>query len=152
MMSCMFGFSVQDICGGNLGENIFEVGDFGSGVVNFLFVNFGIVLGYFYFIFFLFNDGFYIIINYIVLWLFWDSWFFIGDNSIDFNGYMMVVNVSFEEGVFYEQQVDGLCENILYEFLVDMINLIWLFVLDYICFNVLFLIDGEVWYIIGVLL
>lgn len=121
-------------------------------MVNFLFVDFGIVFGYLYFIFLFFNDGFYIIINNMVFWSgFWGIWLGIMDNSFDFNGYMMVVNVSFDEGVFYEQEVDGLCENILYEFLVDVINLIWLFVMDYIWLNVFFLIDGEVCYIIGVL-
>lgn len=103
-----------------------------------------------YSIMFFFNDGFYIIINNIGVWLgFFLFWLVIGDNSLDFNGYMMVVNVSFDFGFFYDQEIDDLCENMQYEFSVDIINLIQVGVGGYIELNVFFLIDGVVQFNIG---
>lgn len=142
----------QDTCEGNLGENIFEAGDFGNGTANFLTVDPGIAPGYLYSTTPPPNDGFYTITNNTALWggLF-PSWLAIGDNSPEPTGYMMVVNASFDEGVFYEQQVDGLCDNTLYEFSADVINLIRQSVPDHIRPNVSFLIDGEVRYTTGAL-
>ena len=42
------------------------------------------------------------------------SWITTSDNSDDPEGYMMVVNATFEPGLFYEETVEGLCENVLY--------------------------------------
>lgn len=139
----------QDTCEGNFGENIFEAGDFGSGTANFLITDPEIAPGYQYSTSPPPNDGFYTITNNTAPWNLFPSWLAIQDNSPDPNGYMMVVNASFNEGVFYEQQVDGLCENTLYEFSADIINLIMQPVADHIRPNVSFLINGEVRYTTG---
>jgi gliding motility-associated-like protein len=152
MVNCLFRLSAQDTCEGNFGENIFEAGDFGSGAANFLAVDPGIAPGYLYSTSPPPSDGFYTITNNTALWNgLWATWLGISDNSSDPNGYMMVVNASFDEGVFYEQQVDGLCENTLYEFSADVINLIRSSVPDHIRPNVSFLIDGDVRYNTGAL-
>lgn len=152
MLSFPYQLSAQDTCEGNFGENIFQAGDFGSGTANFLPVDPGIAPGYLYSTSPPPNDGFYTITNNTALWSgLWGTWLAITDNSPDPNGYMMVVNASFDEGVFYEQEVDGLCENTLYEFSADVINLIRSSVTDHIRPNVSFLIDGEVRYTTGAL-
>lgn len=71
------------------------------------------------------DDGFYTITNNTTSWGWFaaTSWANIGDNSSDPNGYMMVVNASFDTGLFYEQVVEGLCENTLYFFSADVFNL-----------------------------
>jgi gliding motility-associated-like protein len=51
---------------------------------------------------------------------------------------MMVVNASFEPGLFYEQQVDGLCGNTEYVFTADVYNLL----LSNIDPNISFLLDN----------
>lgn len=140
----------QDTCEGNFGENIFEAGDFGSGTANFLPTDPGIAPGYQYSTSPPPNDGFYTITNNTAVWnALWPSWLGIQDNSPDPNGYMMVVNASFDEGIFYQQQVDDLCENTLYEFSADIINLIRQSVNDHIKPNVSFLINGDVRYTTG---
>ena len=148
-----FSFSVaktQDTCEGNFGENIFDSGDFGSGVANIIAIDPNIAPGYQYSTAPPPNDGFYTITNNTGLWnnLF-PTWLSIQDNSPSPNGYMMVVNASFDEGVFYEQEVDGLCDNTLYEFSADIINLIQSGVTGHIRPNVSFLIDGVVRYTTG---
>jgi gliding motility-associated-like protein len=139
----------QGTCEGNFGENIFEAGDFGSGTANLLIPDPGIAPGYQYSTSPPPNDGFYTITNNTGLWNLFPSWLAIQDNSPDPNGYMMVVNASFNEGVFYEQQVDGLCENTLYEFSADIINLIKQPTIEHIRPNVSFLINGDVRYTTG---
>ncbi len=64
---------------------------------------------------------------------------------------MMVVNASFSPGLFYEQEVDGLCENTLYVFTADVINLIKSGTANHIDPNVSFLIDDEVQYSTGII-
>ena len=132
----------QNLCTGNLGDNVFSNGDFGSGTANIISANQGIAPGYVY------NtdappfDGEYVITNNTGQWpnLF-DSWLAIPDNSADPNGYMMVVNASFDPGLFYEQTVTGLCENTLYEFSADIINMIRTGVGGHIEPNVTFLLN-----------
>ncbi|MFT7604856.1 MAG: gliding motility-associated-like protein [Saprospiraceae bacterium] len=147
----LFQCSIQaQICDGNLGENIFEEGDFGSGVANVLQTNPLIAPGYTYTL----NpppfDGLYTLTNNTGAWTGnFGTWLDIPDNSPDPQGYMMVVNASFEPGLFYEQEVAGLCENTLYEFSSDVINLIRIEVPDHIAPNVSFLIDGVVNYTTG---
>ncbi|PHI19933.1 hypothetical protein CEQ90_10300 [Lewinellaceae bacterium SD302] len=136
-------FAVTAQCTGNLGENIFTDGDFGSGVDNIPPTDPGIAPGYTYTTFPPPNDGSYVITNNTAPWgSFASNWDDIGDNSPDPNGYMMVVNASFSPGLFYEQEVTGLCENTLYVFSADIYNLIpgsqW------IQPNVSFLIDGNI--------
>jgi gliding motility-associated-like protein len=126
-------------CTGNLGENIFTDGDFGSGAANILTPDPQIAPGYTY----EFNpppiDGTYSITNNTTSWGSFanPNWANISDNSSDPNGYMMIVNASFDPGLFYEQLVDGLCENTLYVFEADIFNLA-----AGIKPNVSFLLDG----------
>ncbi len=139
---CSFGHA-QDLCEGNLGVNIFEGGDFGSGTANTLATDPGVAPGYIY-VNGLPDDGFYTITNNTGAWAnIWPSWLEIGDNSNDPNGYMMVVNASFEPGIFFEQRITGLCDNTLYEFSADMINMIRDGVPGHILPRVSFLLDGE---------
>jgi len=131
------------ICGGNLGENIFESGDFGSAFSNIVLQDPQIAPGFQYTISPPPGDGFYTITNNTGQWSnLFTGWLSIGDNSPDPNGYMMVVNASFSPGLFYEQEISGLCDNTLYEFSADVINLIESsqgFILP----NISFLIDGN---------
>lgn len=136
--------SIQaQFCTGALGDNIFLEGSFGSGTANLQSPNPNIAPGYVY----TFNvppfDGEYVITNNTASWpnLF-PTWLAIGDNSNDPNGYMMIVNASNAAGLFYEQTVNGLCENTLYEFSADIINLIKSGTPDHSDPNVSFLLNG----------
>ena len=137
------------ICDGNLGENIFFDGDFGSGADNNVIADPGIAPGYTYTSTGPPVDGFYVLTNDTRPWDNFPTWLNIGDNSNDDQGYMMVVNASFEPGIFYEQTISGFCENTIYEFSADVINLIQRNVQDHIKPNVDFLIDGMVQYSTG---
>ena len=135
--------SIAQFCTGTLGDNIFIEGDFGAGFANLLSPNPNIAPGYNY----TFNvppiDGQYIITNNTGAWSgLFDTWLNIRDNSFDPNGYMMVINASHEPGLFYEQTVTGLCENTLYEFSADIINLILAGTPNHLDPNVSFLLDG----------
>lgn len=109
-------------CTGNLGENIFADGDFGQGAPNVLPYNPNLAPGYLY----QFNpppdDGFYTITNNTSNWGSFaaSTWIKILDNGPEPNGYMMVVNASYQPGLFYEKEVP-VCENTLYEFSIDVI-------------------------------
>lgn len=132
-------------CEGNLGDNIFEEGDFGVGSSNNVLNDPGIAPGYSYTTAPPPNDGFYVITNNTGAWAnLFPTWLAIGDNSNDPNGYMMVVNASFDPGLFYDQVIEDLCENTQYEFTADIINLIATGVPDHIDPNVSFLIDDNV--------
>lgn len=121
---CSAGLSAQQ-CTGNLGENIFEAGDFGSGTATVLTPNPGIAPGFTYQTNPPPNDGFYTITNDMRIWnATFPTWDAFPDNSTDPNGYMMVVNAAFSPGKFYEQQVDDLCENTLYQFSADVRNIL----------------------------
>ena len=141
--------ATAQICDGNLGENLFAEGDFGSGTDNIVQIDPMIAPGYTYTTAPPPLDGFYTITNNTWSWpgLF-GTWLGIGDNSLDPNGYMMVVNASFAPGLFYEQEVDFLCENSLYSFSADIINLIRPNVNE-LPPNVSFLIDGVEQYSTG---
>ncbi|MCB0663711.1 MAG: gliding motility-associated C-terminal domain-containing protein [Saprospiraceae bacterium] len=112
------------ICDGNLGDNIFTEGDFGSGPNNILPQNPNIAPGYIYSTNPPPNDGFYTISNNTGPWAGIFDWVSTQDNSSDARGYMMIVNASYSPGLFYEQEVDNLCANTLYEFSADIFNLI----------------------------
>ena len=129
------------ICTGNLGENIFTEGDFGSGSINILQTDPGIAPGYTYTASPPPNDGSYVITANMNLWNSAFDWLTISDNSNDPNGYMMVVNADFNPGLFYEQQVDDLCEDALYAFSADIFNVIPPGK-NYILPRVAFLLDG----------
>ena len=135
-------------CSGNLGENIFEDGDFGSGNSNVVSSDPGIAPGYLYQPHPPPNDGYYTIANYTGYWDLFPGWIKIYDNSPDPFGYMMVVNASYEPGLFYEKEIAGLCENTLYEFSADVINLLATGS-DMILPNVSFLLNDETKYSTG---
>ncbi|PPK87085.1 gliding motility-associated-like protein [Neolewinella xylanilytica] len=138
-------------CTGNLGENIFTDGDFGSGTANVLTPDPGIAPGFSYTTFPPPNDGSYTITNDTRRWAsIFDTWRLFGDNSDDPNGYMMLVNASYEPGLFYEQDVDGLCENTLYQFSADVTNVVRRGV-NQLLPNVSFLLDDEVYVTTGAL-
>lgn len=109
-------------CSGNLGENIFPNGDFGQGVPNVVPVNPGFAPGYSYQTNPPPGDGSYTISNSTVNWGLFaaTTWIKIEDNGPEPNGYMMVVNASYQPGLFFEKKV-AVCENTLYEFSVDVI-------------------------------
>jgi hypothetical protein len=111
-------------CTGNLGENIFPDGDFGSGVANVLPSNPGYAPGYSYQLNPPPDDGYFTITNNTSNWgWFANTWIDIQDHGPEPNGYMMVVNASFQPGLFYRKTV-SVCENTLYEFSIDVINLL----------------------------
>ncbi len=140
----------QQICEGNLGENIFTSGDFGSGSATILAQDPGIAPGYNYTTSPPPPDGWYTITNNMGNWSnIYGSWLGVSDNSSDPHGYMMVVNASYTPGLFYEQIVDGLCENTLYVFSADVINVIKTGTANHIKPEVSFLIDDEVKYSSG---
>lgn len=142
-----FGLIAQSngVCTGNLGENIFLDGDFGSGTANIISQDPKIAPGYNYTQTAPPNDGFYMITNSSERWSRrFSSWIGVEDNSDDPNGYMMVVNASYEPGLFYEQTIDGLCENTLFEFSADILNIVGRNTTDHIRPNVSFLLDDEV--------
>lgn len=132
-------------CTGNLGENSFSDGDFGAGQANILPTNPGLAPGYQY----NFNpppdDGFYTITNNTTNWGSFaaTAWINIADNGPQTNGYMMVVNASYQPGLFYRKTVN-VCENTLYEFSIDVINLLESSLANQIKPNIAFLIDGQV--------
>lgn len=111
-------------CDGYLGENIYTAGDFGSGTDSIVQSDPNIAPGYTYTTNPPPPDGTYIITNDIKKWSNSYDWLKIQDNSSDPNGYMMVVNASYDPGLFFIQEVKGLCENTLYEFSLDLINVI----------------------------
>ena len=137
-------------CEGNLGINIFFNGDFGSGIDNILQTDPQIAPGYQYTTNTPISDGYYIVSNSMAVWPNnYSSWLPIGDNSGDQNGYMMIVNASYDPGLFYKQTIDGLCENSLYAFSADIINVIKSTVAGHIKPNVSFLIDGVEYFTTG---
>lgn len=115
----MFG----QLCQGNLGENIFLDGDFGSGNPVAIEDDPGIAPGYTYITSPPLLDGSYTITNTSTPWDNNWGWADIPDNSNTATGYMMLVNASFDPGLFYEKTIEGLCENTLYEFSADIFNL-----------------------------
>lgn len=103
---------------------MFPDGDFGSGTPVIVPVNPNLAPGYVY----ITNppplDGEYTLTNNMGAWGNRFTWLPLMDNSPDPNGYFMVVNASVSPGLFYEKVVTGLCENTLYEFSADLVNLI----------------------------
>lgn len=135
--------SSSQVCDGNLGENIFEDGDFGRGNTNVVSTDPHIAPGYIYQPNPPPNDGYYTIANSNYLWDNFPGWIKTKDNSADIFGYMMVVNASYETGLFYEKEITGLCENTLYAFSADIINLMVKYS-NAIKPKVSFLLDGAV--------
>ena len=111
-------------CSGDLGENIFPDGDFGHGTPNVLATDPMIAPGYSYTHNPPPNDGAYTITNNTTSWGSFasTSWIDIQDHGPEPDGYMMVVNASYQPGLFYQKQVP-VCENVLYEFSIDVISM-----------------------------
>lgn len=144
------GNAQSNLCGGNLGDNIFTSGNFGSGIPNVVATNPGYAPGFTYTTQVPPDDGEYTITNDIRDWPFvYPTWLRIGDNDVDPDGYMMVVNATFSPGIFYELIIDNLCENTLYEFSADVINLVKNGTSGHILPNVSFLIDDILSYSSG---
>ena len=144
-LSCLCVMNGQQLCDGNLGDNIFTDGDFGTGDSNIILTDPQIAPGYLY------HgsassppDGSYVITNDMSQWGFlFPTWLPIRDNSDDPKGYMMVVNASHQPGLFYQEQIDDLCDNTLYEFSADVINLVRAGVPNHIKPRLAFLINGS---------
>ena len=150
VFTATYTFATGQICDGNLGENIFTDGDFGSGEATFLPEDPRIAPGYTYARSGPVPDGMYTITNDMGDWgQLYGTWLPLKDNSTDSDGYMMVVNASFEPGNFYEEIVDGLCENTRYVFTADIINVVSRSTANHIKPNVTFLLDDEVQYTTG---
>lgn len=131
-------------CDGSLGENLFTRGDFGSGTANIPTTDPQIAPGYTYARQGPPNDGLYVITNNTGAWPnLYSSWIKIRDNSDDPNGYMMVVNASFDPGIFYQEEISGLCANTTFEFSADVINLISRSTTNHIKPNISFYINDE---------
>lgn len=145
------GWSLKaQICDGNLGENIFTNGDFGRGPQNVLSTDPGIAPGYGYSLSVPPNDGLYVLTNNMGNWSnIFQTWIPVKEQGPFPDGYMMVVNASFTPGVFYEQEIDGLCGNTLYIFSADIINVVRREVTNHISPNVSFLLDDEIKYTTG---
>ena len=140
---------LAQVCTGNLGNNILTDGDFGSGTANILPVDPGLAPGYTYQVNPPPDDGFYNITNNTSTWgSFANIWIDIGDNSPDPNGYMMVVNANIQPDIFFERTVD-VCENTLYEFSADIINLVEPSQPGFILPNMDFEINGQVLFSTG---
>ncbi len=132
-------------CEGRLGNNIFLDGDFGSGTDNVLQTDPGLAPGYFYTTSMPPNDGEYTLSNNTGAWNdIWGAWLLLRDNSNDPNGYMMVVNADFSPGIFYEETIQNICGNTLYEFSADILNINRAESTDHSLPNIDFLIDGDV--------
>ena len=143
IFSCGLVLQGMGQCDGGRGNNLFEGGDFGSGTANSLSEDPKIASGYTYTRTGPPNDGQYIISNDLGQWPgLYGTWLPIRDNSSDPNGYMMIVNASFDPGLFYDETIDNLCENTTFEFSADIINLIRQGINDHSDPNVDFLIDG----------
>lgn len=125
-----------------MGENIFKDGDFGSGTANVLQTDPKIAPGYVYSRQVPPNDGSYVITNNTNWPTLFPTWIKIKDKSNDPYGYMMVINASDAPGIFYEQTIQDLCENTLYEFSADIINIVRNPVTLHTLPNVSFLLDG----------
>ena len=147
------GFSQTLLCNGNLGENIFSTGDFGRGSALVVPINPGYAPGFVYTTQVPPDDGEYTVTNNMNAWpSSFPAWISINDNSPDLLGYMMVINASYAPGIFYEQEITNVCDNTLYEFSADIINLIMEGINGHILPNVSFLIDDIVVYNTGQIL
>lgn len=143
-------FAQSEICTGNLGDNIFIAGDFGSGEINIPIKPTDILSTYNYVGQGPPRDGSFTLTNNTGAWSgLYSAWLAIGDQSNDPNGYFMVINADYTPGVIYEQTVDGLCENTLYAFSADVINLIKRGTANHIEPNVSFLLNEVEQYTTG---
>jgi gliding motility-associated-like protein len=130
-------------CEGTLGTNLITDGDFGSGPATIVLTDPLLAPGYTYQNNPPPEDGFYTIAS---TTDFGDPnfcWTSQGDNSTDPNGYLMVVNATFDPGIFFERTLE-VCDGIHYEFSIDILNLLRIECVDGISPNIDILIDGVV--------
>lgn len=155
IVSVSFSFTIvrsQSLCTGHLGSNIFETGDFGTGNKNIYPINPNLAPGFIYTTQVPPNNGQYILTNDMEQWSSnFPAWISIGDNSSDPEGYMMVVNANVNAGIFYEQVIENVCANTLYEFSADVINLIKTQITGHSLPDVSFLIDDIEVYTTGMI-
>lgn len=113
--------TLAQLCQGSLGDPVVNI-TFGAGanpgpalpagVTNYSYVANGCP-----------GDGYYTIANSITN-CFDNTWHPTTDHTGNANGYMMVVNASYNPGDFFVKQVDGLCPNTTYEFAAWIYNLL----------------------------
>lgn len=142
-------FGESQDCTGNVGDNIFDDGDFGRGVANVLADDPGISPSYTYTADAPPDDGEYTITNNTGVWDLFAGWMPIINSSSDELGYMMVVNASVTPGIFFERTITDLCSDTDYQFTADIINLIAPSYDELIKPRVQFLINGEVFFDTG---
>jgi len=117
-MCCAIAEAQLGFCPGESGDAIFNE-DFGSGIVNgpalpagvtsYSFLNFGP------------DDGEYTITSSTAQN---PGWWITGDHTGNANGKMLLVNASFNPGLFYRTPISGLCENTPYEFSAWILNIL----------------------------
>ncbi len=116
------GKAFAQLCEGSLGDPVVNI-TFGSGS------NPGLPLGsttnYTYLPNDCPNDGYYTIAN-STNSCFGNTWYSLSHDHTpgDINGYMMIINASYQPGDFFVKQVDGLCPNTTYEFAAWIFNLL----------------------------
>lgn len=117
ILSLTNSWSQISFCPGNTGEAIFEE-NFGQGTTN------GPPLGpeitSYTYVSQAPEDGQYTISSNLMQL---DSFHNTQDHTNDVNGKALIVNASFDSGLFYQIPIDGLCENNPYEFSAYLINL-----------------------------
>ena len=138
----------SQVCDGNFGDNIFEDGDFGAARPQIVAGDPGIAPGYDYTTVLPPQNGQYTILNAMNSSEVYDSWITFDNTNFGF-GYVMIVNASHSPGLFYQKTVEGLCENVLYEFSADIYNLNEPSFTQGIKPNVSFLLDDEVQFSTG---
>ena len=110
------------LCTGSLGDPVVNI-TFGSGdnpgapldgITNYTYTTDGCP-----------QDGYYTIANSEGN-CFADTWYYLPEDHTpnDVNGYMMIINASFEPGVFFIKKVDGLCPNTTYQFAAWIYNVL----------------------------
>lgn len=135
--------STGQICNGNKGVNIFTEGGFGAGSNNIFQFDPQVAPGYQYVFQPPVNDGQYCLTNSLIPWAEINGWGWvrIRDDSQNPEGYMLLVNASYDTGLFYQEIVTDLCENSLFEFTARIFNVVEANS-NKIKPNVSFLIDG----------
>ena len=117
-----------DLCNGRQGANGVPDGDFGRDTTLFAQPLADDLTSYFFRRDSFETDGSYTITNDLnydpCFGLLQDTcWIPLQDRGGDSLGYFMVINADFEPGIFFRNEVMGLCEDLTYQFSVDIINL-----------------------------
>ncbi|MDP5101746.1 MAG: T9SS type B sorting domain-containing protein [Nonlabens sp.] len=118
LMCFAFAKAQLGFCGGVTGDPIFSE-DFGTGITNGPALPAGVTS--YNFLNFAPNDGEYTITASTAQR---PGWFVTGDHTGNGNGKMLLVNASFNPGLFYRTPISGLCENTPYEFSAWVLNIL----------------------------